>query len=104
MPAARQLEAVASYLADAAWHVLQTVNRRVAAGTFQPAWAVKPLPKSTERSFPTLGWPRTTDSLCPTCVKETRARILSGDADPSVLVTEHHGEIKAHIFERDGKI
>jgi len=104
MPAARQLEAAASSVANAAWHVLQTINRRVASGTFLPSWASNPLPKSSQRSFPTLGWPRTTDSLCPTCVKETRARILSGDADPSVLVTEHHGEIKAHIFERDGKI
>jgi uncharacterized radical SAM superfamily Fe-S cluster-containing enzyme len=42
--------------------------------------------------------------LCPTCVKLARDRILSGECDPSVLVTEHVGEIKAQILERDGKI
>src|ERR1700674_1886483 len=104
MPAARQLESVVSCLAEAAWHAFQTVNRRVPAGSFQPSWAPGPLPKSSERSSPALGWPRTTDSLCPTCVKDTRRRILSGDADPSILVTEHVGEIKAHILERDGKV
>src|SRR6202521_5832573 len=104
MPAARQLESVVSCLAEAAWHAFQTVNRRVPAGSFQPSWAPGPLPKSSERSSPALGWPRTTDSLCPTCVKDTRRRILSGDADPSILVTEHVGEIKAHIFERNGKV
>ena len=45
---------------------------------FQPKWAPAPLLKSRERTKPQLGWPRTTDSLCPTCVRETRARILSG--------------------------
>jgi tetraether lipid synthase len=104
MLVARQVETAMSYLADGAWRMFQAVNRRVAAGSFQPSWAPAPLPKSTERSSPTLGWPRTTDSLCPTCVRETRERILSGDADPSILVTEHVGEITAHILERDGKI
>ena len=104
MPVARQLETAVSYLADGAWRLFQTVNRRVPAGSFQPSWAPGPLPKSSQRSSPALGWPRTTDSLCPTCVKDMRARILSGDADPSTLVTEHSGEIKAHILERDGKV
>jgi hypothetical protein len=104
MPAARQIETAVSHLADAAWYVFQIVNRRVAAGSFQPAWAPAPLPKSSQRTSPALGWPRTTDSLCPTCVKQTRKRILAGDVDPSILVTEHVGEIKAHILERDGKV
>jgi len=104
MPIAQQLETVVSYLAGGAWHLFQTVNRRVPSGSFQAAWAPSPLPKSAERTSPALGWPRTTDSLCPTCVKETRTRILAGDADPSILVTEHVGEIKAHILERDGKV
>src|SRR5258707_2049383 len=98
MFAARQLETVASYLANAAWHVFQTLHRPVPSGSFQPAWAPAPLAKSWERTSPALGWPRTTDSLCPTCVRETRARILSGDLDVEVLVNEHVGEIKAHIF------
>src|SRR6266852_7363429 len=86
------------------WPAFQAINQRVDAALFQPKWADRPLLKSRERSKPQFGWPRTTDSLCPTCVRETRARILSGDADPSILVTEHGGEIKAHILERDGKV
>jgi hypothetical protein len=93
-----------SSLADTAWHLFQIVNQRVAPGSFHPSWAPAPLLKSSERSSPALGWPRTTDSLCPSCVKETRERILSGAADPSILITEHVGEIKAHILERDGKV
>src|SRR5207249_4985346 len=104
MLAARQLETVASVLADAAWRVFQGVNRHVPGGSFQPAWAPTALPKSWERSSPVLGWPRTTDSLCPTCVREARARILAGDVDPTALVTDHIGEIKAQILERDGKV
>ena len=104
MLAARQLETVVSSLADAAWRLLQTINRRVPEGSFQPPWAPGPLPKSRQRSSPALGWPRTTDSLCPTCVRHTRERILAGDVDTSVLVTEHVGEIQAHILERDGKV
>ena len=77
------------------------VRRRQA---FQPKWAGAPLLKSHERTTPQLGWPRTTDSLCPTCVRETRARILSGEQPIESLVNEHVGEIKAHIFERDGKV
>ena len=71
--------------------------------TFQPKWAPAPLLKSHERSKPPLGWPRTTDSLCPTCVKEARQRILSGEQSIETLVNEHVGEIKAHIIERDGQ-
>ena len=48
------------------------------AKSFQPKWADAPLLKSHERTSPQLGWPRTTDSLCPTCVRETREAILSG--------------------------
>src|SRR5678815_3597788 len=99
MFAARQIETAASHLANAAWHVFQSLSRRVPSGSFQPAWAPAPLPKSWERTSPALGWPRTTDSLCPTCVRETRTRILSGALDLDVLVNEHVGEIKAHILE-----
>ena len=104
MLAAKQLETAVAYLADGAWRIFQSVNRCVPGGSFQPPWAPAPLPKSWERSSPVLGWPRTTDSLCPTCVRETRTRILAGDVDPDVLVNEHVGEIKAHILERDGKV
>ena len=100
----RSIEAAASSFANVAWSGMQAINRRVPNGSFQPAWAPKPLLKSHERTSPALGWPRTTDSLCPVCVRETRTRILSGDADLNTLATEHTGEIKAEILERDGKV
>jgi uncharacterized radical SAM superfamily Fe-S cluster-containing enzyme len=67
-------------------------------------WAPAPLQRKKDRTFPTLGWPRTTDSLCPVCVKEARTAILSGHADIASLVNGSPGEIKAHIIERDGKV
>jgi len=60
--------------------------------------------KSWERTSPIMGWPRTTDSLCPECVKEVRRRVLSGADDLDALLRQHPGEIKAHIFERDGRV
>jgi len=69
-----------------------------------PKWAPAPLIRKAERSFPTLGWPRQTDSLCPECVKEVRAGILSGELPLSELVEGKPGEIRADIVEDDGKI
>ena len=86
------------------WPAFQAINRRIESAPFQPSWAPAPLLKSSERTSPPLGWPRTTDSLCPTCVRETRARILAGEQAIESLVTEHVGEIKAQIVERDGKV
>ncbi|HEY6216973.1 MAG TPA: radical SAM protein [Pyrinomonadaceae bacterium] len=60
--------------------------------------------KSWQKSKPTLGWPRTTDSLCPNCVIEAREEIISGKKDVAVLINEKVGEIKAQIIERDGEI
>src|SRR6185295_18040735 len=87
-----------------AWPVFQAVNRRFEGRPFQPRWSDAPLMKSHERSSPQLGWPRTTDSLCPSCVRETRARILSGEQSIESLINQHVGEIPASIFERDGKV
>src|SRR5437762_8692587 len=60
--------------------------------------------KSWQKTKPTLGWPRVTDSLCPNCVIEARESILNGDQDVSILVNEKVGEIKAQIIERNGEI
>src|SRR4051812_139831 len=87
-----------------AWPVFQAINRQFEARSFQPKWSTAPLMKSHERTGPSLGWPRTTDSLCPTCVRDARARILSGEQAIESLVDGHVGEIKAHIIERDGKV
>ena len=68
----RPVETVLTSAARLAWPAFQAVNRRLESSTFQPKWAPAPLMKSHERSKPPLGWPRSTDSLCPTCVKEAR--------------------------------
>ncbi len=79
-------------------------NMRDPNPSFTPKWSDKPLLKSWEKSKPTLGWPRTTDSLCPDCVKEARAAIMDGKKDWTDLVHEKVGEIKAQIIERDGQV
>ncbi len=90
--------------ANIGWHAFQAVNRLFPEGRFQPRWAPAPLMKSRERTFPTLGFPRETDSLCPRCVKETREAILSGKVDWKVLINGKPGEIKAKIIEEDGQV
>ena len=72
--------------------------------SFTPKWSDKPLPKSGDKSKPPLGWPRTTDSLCPRCIIEARKKILSGEADYRELIKNRVGEIKATILEREGQI
>jgi 7,8-dihydro-6-hydroxymethylpterin dimethyltransferase len=86
------------------FNTLQFFNRYHPNPSFTPAWSDKPLLKSWEKTKPTLGWPRETDSLCPGCVKEARDAILKGDKDWTDLVHEKVGEIKAKIVERDGQV
>jgi hypothetical protein len=90
--------------ANTVWTAYQALNRLRPATPFQPPWAPRPLLKSWEKTSPVLGWPRTTDSLCPTCVREARSRILNGLDSHEVLKSSRIGEIKAHIVERDGAI
>jgi uncharacterized radical SAM superfamily Fe-S cluster-containing enzyme len=90
--------------AHGAFETIQFFNKYKPNPGFTPKWSDKPLLKSWEKTKPTLGWPRTTDSLCPTCVKEARERILNGDQDYRTLMTEKVGEIKATIVERNGQI
>ena len=75
----KPLELAVTAAAKLAWPAFQAVNRQFAEGSFQPKWAPKPLLKSRQRTSPGFGWPRTTDSLCPVCVRDARARILSGE-------------------------
>ena len=90
--------------AEALWRVARSIDRRFPENSFQPEWAPAPLLKQRERSFPKFGFPRETDSLCPSCVKEVRSRILSGEVDWKVLIEGNPGEIKAWIVEENGKI
>jgi uncharacterized radical SAM superfamily Fe-S cluster-containing enzyme len=91
-------------VANGAWHVFAAANKIAQNPSFTPAWSDKPLLKSYQKTKPPLGWPRQTDSLCPTCVREARQSILDGKQDVSILLTEKVGEIKATILERDGQI
>src|SRR5438445_9275567 len=93
-----------SIAANAAWVVFNNLNKINQRPSFTPKWSDKPLLKSHEKTKPPLGWPRETDSLCPTCTREARQSILDGKKDVSVLLNEKVGEIKATIVERDGRI
>ena len=100
----RPVELALAYGARAAWPAFQSINKQFDGRTFHPKWATAPLMKRRERTRPQFGWPRKTDSLCPTCVREARARILSGEQSIESLVNEHVAEIEAHIIEREGKV
>jgi uncharacterized radical SAM superfamily Fe-S cluster-containing enzyme len=93
-----------SIAANGAWHVYKALNRVNQGGTFTPGWSDKPMLKSYQKTKPPLGWPRETDSLCPTCVREARQAILDGTRPLETLLNEKVGEIKATILEKDGKI
>src|SRR5881398_2715482 len=90
--------------ANALWHVYEPLNRYKQNPSFTPKWSDKPLLKSYQKTKPTLGWPRTTDSLCPKCVPEIRQQIVDGKLPHEILLNEKVGEIKAQIIERDGQI
>src|SRR2546423_2924447 len=96
---------VISKMADLGWKAFQAVNRAVPEGeSIQPKWVAEPLLKSYERTAPPLGFPRETDSLCPTCVKAVRNGVISGEIPLEILKDSHPGEIKAQIVEEDGKV
>src|SRR3982074_3063878 len=97
-------EKALTYAARGAWTVFDAANRIHQNPGFTPKWSDKPLLKSYEKSKPPLGWPRTTDSLCPKCVPEIRQQILDCKLPYEVLMNEKVGEIKAQIIEREGKI
>ncbi|HEY7955450.1 MAG TPA: radical SAM protein [Polyangia bacterium] len=104
MDFSRTVEKWAASTARAAWPLVKLYNTKFEKPAPQPKWAPAPLLKRRERSFPQLGWPRETDSLCPRCVKETREAILDGKTDLRVLIDGKPGEIKAHIVEENGQI
>jgi uncharacterized radical SAM superfamily Fe-S cluster-containing enzyme len=100
----KYVEKAAVLAAKGTWAVFDRINRINPNPSPTPKWSDKPLLKSYEKSKPPLGWPRTTDSLCPKCVPEIRQQILDGHLPHEVLMNEKVGEIKATIVERDGKI
>jgi uncharacterized radical SAM superfamily Fe-S cluster-containing enzyme len=93
-----------SAAASLVWHSFQAINRAIPDKPFHPRWAPSPMLKERDRTFPQLGFPRETDSLCPQCVIEVRERILAGDADWQMLLNDRPGEIRARIVERQGQV
>jgi uncharacterized radical SAM superfamily Fe-S cluster-containing enzyme len=100
----KYVEKAVTVAAKGAWAVFDKVNSINPNPSFTPKWSDKPLLKSYQKSKPPLGWPRTTDSLCPKCVPEIRQQIIDGKLPIEVLMNEKAGEIKAQIIERDGQI
>jgi tetraether lipid synthase len=93
-----------TYVARGAWAAFERINRIRPNPSFTPKWSEKPLLKSYQKTKPPLGWPRTTDSLCPKCIPEIRQQIVDGKLPHEILLNERVGEIKAQVIERDGKI
>jgi len=105
MPKAiKYVEKAVSLAANGAWQVFDRLNSIKPNPSFTPKWSDKPLLKSYEKQKPPLGWPRTTDSLCPKCIPEIRQQIVDGKLPHEILLNEKVGEIKAQIIEHDGKI
>ena len=70
--------------------------------SFTPKWSDKPLLKSYQKTKPPLGWPRETDSLCPTCVREARQAILDGKR-PSRDAAQREGRRDQGHHHREGR-
>src|ERR1700740_3730862 len=99
----RSLDWVVCKTAGITFDTIQYFNKKNPNPSVTPQWSDKPLLKSWEKTKPTLGFPRQTDSLCPGCVKEARNEIIAGQKDWRDLMHEKCGEIKAQIIERDGQ-
>jgi len=77
----KYVEKAVTVAAQGAWFVYDKINSINPNPSFTPKWSDKPLLKSYQKSKPPLGWPRTTDSLCPRCVPEVRQQIVDGKLD-----------------------
>src|ERR1700737_5171652 len=99
--AIKYVEKGLTIVAGGAWVVFNTLNKIQQKASFTPKWSDKPLLKSYQKTKPPLGWPRTTDSLCPKCVPEIRNQIVDGTLPHEILLNEKVGELKEQIIERD---
>ena len=61
----KTFDTVVCKTAGVAFDTIQFFNKYNPNPSFTPKWSDKPLLKSWEKTKPTLGWPRQTDSLCP---------------------------------------
>jgi uncharacterized radical SAM superfamily Fe-S cluster-containing enzyme len=101
---AKLMERSLVQVAKIGWNIFSRLNNISPNESFTPRWSDKPLLKSYQKEKPPLGWPRTTDSLCPKCVPAIRQQIIDGKLPHEILLNEKVGEIKAQIIERDGQI
>jgi len=105
MPAATKvMEKGVSLLANVLWYLLAPVYRLNQNKSFTPSWSDVPMMKTKDKYRPELGVPRETDSLCPTCTREARQRIVDGTLSLDTLRHEKVGEIKARIVQRGNEI
>src|SRR5215470_15886925 len=81
--------------ASATFNTIQFFNKYNPNPSFTPKWSDKPLLKSWEKTKPTLGWPRQTDSLCPDCVKEAREGIIDGKKERVCFLNKKDADNKA---------
>src|ERR1700729_1174558 len=102
--AVKYAERAATIAPQGAWSVFETLNRISPNASFTPKWSDKPLLKSYQKEKPPLGWPRTTDSLCPKCIPEIRQQIVDGKLPHEILLKKKFGEIKPQIIERHAQI
>ncbi len=100
----KMVEKGLSVVAGKAFNGIKLINKYRPNPSFTPKWSEKPMLKSWQKSKPVLGWPRTTDSLCPKCVIEARNQIINGERDYRDLINEQVGEVKAQIVERNGEV
>ena len=94
----KYVEKAVTVAATGVWAIFERLNRVNPNPSPTPKWSDKPLLKSYEKSKPPLGWPRSTDSLCPKCVPEIRQEILDGKLPVDILNNEKVGEVKAQII------
>src|SRR5712691_1178722 len=74
MKAIKYAERGLTAMAGGLFNAIQVVNKYKPNPSFTPKWSEKPLLKSWQKTKPTLGWPRVTDSLCPNCVVAAEIR------------------------------
>src|SRR3984893_18152292 len=102
--AVKYAERAVTMAAQGAWTIFEKLNRIRPNASFTPKWSDKPLLKSYQKEKPPLGWPRTTDYLCPKCVPGIRQQMIDGKLPSEVILNVKVGEIKSQMNERDGKI
>ncbi|MFN7971827.1 MAG: hypothetical protein U0166_05695 [Acidobacteriota bacterium] len=90
--------------AGAAFDLVTSFSRRLPERDSRVRWAARALPKSHERTFPSLGLPRLSDSICPDCTREIPALIF--ERAGQVLMTKtcpEHGAFEDIIY-RDSQL